>query len=213
MTKLEFMRALEEQLLVLPYQERLDALEYYDEYFDDAGIENEQQVAEQLVSPEVVAAKILGKSTSSQQQQQQQYQTPPSYAYQQPRQHKSNIPLWLILALSPVWIPLAIGVLAVIVGFLITVVALGLSFVIMAVALVLMTVICLIVAVPLLITDPLNGMYVLGCALVSCGVGVMFLPLCGLLLKKCVPACAKGIGKLAQGIGRIFVPREAEREW
>ena len=38
--------------------DRIDALKYYNDYFDDAGSENEQNVIEELESPEKVAMKI-----------------------------------------------------------------------------------------------------------------------------------------------------------
>lgn len=58
MTRKEYMERLEQLLLVLPYEEREEALQYYNDYFDDAGAENEGRVIRELGSPEEVAAKI-----------------------------------------------------------------------------------------------------------------------------------------------------------
>lgn len=59
MRKYAYLAKLEELLAALPAQERQDALNYYEEYFDAAGNDNEEQTAEELGDPAVVARKIL----------------------------------------------------------------------------------------------------------------------------------------------------------
>lgn len=58
MNKKEYMRELEFLLQDLPYNEVRDALDYYYDYFDAAGKENESKVIAELGSPEKVAATI-----------------------------------------------------------------------------------------------------------------------------------------------------------
>ena len=58
MNRREYLERLEQLLLVLQEEEREEALQYYSDYFDDAGIENEDRVILELGSPEEVAAKI-----------------------------------------------------------------------------------------------------------------------------------------------------------
>ena len=58
MNRREYMDRLEQLLLVLPGEEREEALQYYEDYFDDAGMENEADVIKELGAPEEVAAKI-----------------------------------------------------------------------------------------------------------------------------------------------------------
>lgn len=58
MNRTEFMGQLERLLWDLPDSERQDALEYYSDYFDDAGRENEDSVIQKLGSPGKVAAII-----------------------------------------------------------------------------------------------------------------------------------------------------------
>lgn len=58
MNRKEYMDRLEQLLLILPEEEREEALQYYTDYFDDAGIENEDRVIQELGSPEEVSAKI-----------------------------------------------------------------------------------------------------------------------------------------------------------
>lgn len=54
----EFMRQLEQLLLFVPIQEKEEALQYYNDYFEDAGPENEQEVIASLGSPEKIAENI-----------------------------------------------------------------------------------------------------------------------------------------------------------
>ena len=59
MNRQEFMRQLELLLSGIPASEREDALAYYNNYFDEAGVENEAQVIAELGSPEAVAKNII----------------------------------------------------------------------------------------------------------------------------------------------------------
>lgn len=59
MSRAEFMERLEKLLQNISASEREEALQYYNDYFDDAGAENEGAVIGELVSPEQVAQKIM----------------------------------------------------------------------------------------------------------------------------------------------------------
>ena len=58
MKKYEFMDVLEKNLMDISYEERREALRYYEDYFDEAGEENIEQVIRELGTPERVARKI-----------------------------------------------------------------------------------------------------------------------------------------------------------
>ena len=58
MSRAEFMRQLESLLQNISQTEREEALQYYNDYFDDAGAENEQDVLEALGNPARVAENI-----------------------------------------------------------------------------------------------------------------------------------------------------------
>lgn len=58
MNKEQFLLRLEQLLSDIPEDERTEALEYYQSYFEDAGVENEANVIEELGSPEKVAQSI-----------------------------------------------------------------------------------------------------------------------------------------------------------
>lgn len=58
MSRWEFMRQLEELLSDISPSEREEALQYYNDYFNDAGKENEPEVMQALGSPEQVAKTV-----------------------------------------------------------------------------------------------------------------------------------------------------------
>ena len=59
MNRKEFLSQLEQALQGMPAEECRRAVEYYENYFDEAGPEKEQEVLQQLGAPEKVAADIL----------------------------------------------------------------------------------------------------------------------------------------------------------
>lgn len=58
MNRQEFMYRLAAELSKMPRDEMQAAMEYYDEYFDEAGPEREQEAIRELGSPERIAAQI-----------------------------------------------------------------------------------------------------------------------------------------------------------
>ena len=136
MNRIEYMTKLASLLQDIPEVERRDAMKYYNDYFDEAGEENEEQVIREFGAPEEVAenikADLKGKTediTGSQQEQSSsQYQTQEQqkqksdqsseYQYGMPEKKKNDriwgIVLIVILAIiiGPVLIPLVGGILA-----------------------------------------------------------------------------------------------------
>ena len=58
MNREEFLRQLEQLLRDIPESERREAIEYYQNYFEDAGPEREAEIIEELGSPYEVAESI-----------------------------------------------------------------------------------------------------------------------------------------------------------
>lgn len=58
MNRLEFMKELEALLSDMPQSEREEALQYYNDYLNDAGVENEQEVLDSLGTPQDLAKVI-----------------------------------------------------------------------------------------------------------------------------------------------------------
>lgn len=58
MNRIEFMTELASLLQDISVEERTSAMQYYNDYFDDAGAEKEQKIIEELGSPARVAAEV-----------------------------------------------------------------------------------------------------------------------------------------------------------
>ena len=58
MNRIEFMTELAALLQDVPVEERREAMQYYNDYFDEAGEENEEQVIREFGAPEEVAENI-----------------------------------------------------------------------------------------------------------------------------------------------------------
>lgn len=63
MNKSEYLKILSERISSLPHDEYSNIMEYYTEYFEDAGEGNDEKVIEELGSPEMLAEKIMSEGT------------------------------------------------------------------------------------------------------------------------------------------------------
>ena len=64
MNKYEFLSRLRNALSALPNEERDAAMSYYEEFFSDAGEDNEQAVIASLGTPEELARSIISENTA-----------------------------------------------------------------------------------------------------------------------------------------------------
>lgn len=105
MNRREFIEKLRAEISKMPEEEIEAAIEYYEEYFDEAGRENEQEVLEQLGSPKKVAGQIKS-----------QYAIRLFDEDEKPTVKKGISTVWYIIigiCSAPVAIPLAIALGAV----------------------------------------------------------------------------------------------------
>ncbi len=232
MTRFEFMEELRLRLAVLSAEERSDALQFYEEYFEDAGPENEQAVIDELGSPAAVAERILSgegktavwRSGREAYQEQSRPQSGPqdsrSYrdytyrntqqtgtgynAYASPRKSSG----WMILAIvllvigSPIWLSVIVAIVMVLLGILAAAGGILLSVVIMILALIVVTVISLGVGLWMLPRDMLNGLFVLSIGLMGMGGAFILVPLGALCVRKGFPALGRGVACCWHGLCR-----------
>lgn len=144
MNREKFLRQLEGLLADIPESERREAMEYYQNYFEDAGPENEARIIEELGSPQEVAASIK-KNLFGEDYQEYNY-AQAGNAYQERRTENRTTRNILIAAVailgSPLWITLLcaafgllIGGIACVFGLSVAVVAIVGSFFVMGIAL------------------------------------------------------------------------------
>ncbi len=104
MNREQYMQALANKLSGMTASDREEAIHYYEEYFDEAGIEEEEKVIGDLGTPEQVAKQILADYAVKE-------------VMKSPKSPKKNIyAIWfIVLAIfaSPIAFPLAMAVISV----------------------------------------------------------------------------------------------------
>ncbi len=148
MKRKEYMEELEQLLLSLPTEEREEAIRYYNDYFEDAGVENEDRVIRELGTLEEVSAKIkAGDSGEYAEYSEQGFEDSRFFQTQeiivdrqeekedfkkngQKKLRNKNINVWKILAIlllvflaAPVILPLGVAAIVVLIAVLIAIAA------------------------------------------------------------------------------------------
>jgi len=160
MSKTEYLAALKKKLNRLPKNEIDNALSYYEEYFNDAGVENEQTVFAQLGTPDNVAAKIIGEYAVG-------------AGAENKRGRLKNI--WvLILAIcaSPIALPLVLAVVIIVLAIIISLLAVFFSIGVSGVACVLSGVVSVFCGFYALFLSPPAGIFYIGFGLLSVSLGL-----------------------------------------
>ncbi|MFT3951100.1 MAG: hypothetical protein QM689_03985 [Oscillospiraceae bacterium] len=131
------MAQLESALAPLIAEERRSALDYYENYFDDAGEENVTRVIEELGSPQALAAQILREAAPETLRGSAYREPTPAQrteaAQAEPFYHPPvpNLGVWLglllALVLSPIWLTMLIVVGALALAAIIVVGAFGIA--------------------------------------------------------------------------------------
>lgn len=216
MNKNEFLSQLEKFLSDLPEEERREAMEYYVEYFDEAGPEKEMDVLKEFGSPKEVADRIHEELAEK-----GLILYDPDAANQQEDKKTDGWKIACIILLcvfaAPIVIPLAAGlvsavigliagIFAAIVGIFIGVCGITLGFAVAAIAL-------FIVGIVKLFSMPLVGLFLIGLALIFAGLALLF----GFLVVQiCVvvfPWICKGIYNLCKKLyNKLFSKKDKEAE-
>ncbi len=193
MNRTEFMTELAALLQDIPVEERREAMQYYNDYFDDAGPENEQQVIDELESPKKVAANIKadmkenakerGEFTEngySDPQFEQKEMPAGQYEYQsnmEPPRTNNALKIVLIIAIivvgAPIVFPIAIAAAATVFALLAAAFGVFLALVGVAISLVIVGVILVVTGITLLIPHLAVGLGLLGTGLILTVIGVI----------------------------------------
>lgn len=196
MTKADFLRLLERALMQLSEEERRKNLEYYSELLDDMMEEGmtEAEATARLGSPNQIAQSILqemplGKLVSTR---------------MKPKSGWTPLAIVLAVVGSPVWVPLLLAGVAVMLAVFVSIWALGFAAVAVVLALAVAVVAAPIIAIrTAVLTLPL-GLMLLGAGLVLLGLcvmgGLMAVELCKLLWQLTV--------WLAHKIKGLFIRKE-----
>lgn len=196
MTKEEYIAELRARLVNLSNEEREAAVKYYDEYFTDAGIGNEESVIKELGTPEYATKQILRginreEESSSEYvpakfedikktQEEKKSEVSGHYTGKKATSRKGN---WLfVLIVVVLFFPVIAPVISVLFGLFIGLLAmfLGIWFAIGAVmvALIIAGIAGIIGGIAASVATPLVGACLIGVGLIILGLGIlMFYPL------------------------------------
>ncbi|MCL2818987.1 MAG: DUF1700 domain-containing protein [Actinomycetia bacterium] len=191
MNKTQFLSELRGKLVNLPESEVNSAVGYYEEYLLDAGPENEEQIIEELGSPNAVASKIIGEFALS--------DAPVGAATSGKTIESSAKTLWVVILAvlaSPIALPLAIAVVVIVFALLISVLAVLFAFAVTGVALVVAGIAALFVAVWALFFEFGTALWMAGSGLVAIGVGILIAQATVLLTQSFFTGMQKMLGAL-----------------
>lgn len=221
MRREEFMRELEYLLRDIPANEREDALAYYENYFDEAGAENESQVIQELGSPASVAEKILAdvqhtNETNNYQNPETETYTENSNRVYEQKAEKSRMSTGkkvLIAAIIILTFPLWIGVVAGLFGGLVGIIGAAFGIVIgmvgAAFGLIVSGIALIIGGIMLVALFPAVGLASAGIGAVITAIGILVAVLCIWCLGVWLP---KGIKKLSHWIKSLVHRKEGGNE-
>lgn len=216
MNKTEFLNQLALQLSDISPEEREEALSYYQEYIEDAGLENEEALLQELGSPQKVASDIkkdINQRTTYSGEASPNAVATRTEAYNQNEKrnskkesNKSNLALILVLAvaLCPFWIPLVVAVVSVIFSAIITILAVIFAVGIIGIACLLVGVVLFALGIYNLFLSPFVGALLIGISLIIFALGILFTLFTGWICGKVFPWIIKQLSTLWH---RITPPR------
>ena len=226
MSRKEFMERLEKLLWNISDSEREEALQYYNDYFDDAGEENEAEVIRELVSPEQVAQKIkAGLSDSASEFSEQGYRDtrfeprdaelsagqggsqnagPGRNGQGQPEARKKETNFWKVLALvllcilvAPVILPVFLGIFLVVIGVALALVVFLAGILVSGLAVLISGIFVIGIGIAQIFAAPAIGIALTGTGCILAALGIV-------LSAVILWCCIKAVPWLIRGIVRII---------
>ncbi|MGE7688817.1 DUF1700 domain-containing protein [Lysinibacillus sp. NPDC097214] len=189
MNRASYLKKLRGKLQRLPAHEIDAALAYYEEYFDEAGEENEKRVIQQLGSPSHVASQIMAD-----------YALKDLEATSTSTSTKKNMSaIWLII-LAILSAPLSLPLLVVAIALIFSFGAVIFSVIIAIIATVLSIffggIVALITGFFILTQHWPTAILFMGVGFIVTGLGILLFPIVARLIKTIVVVCVEALGKL-----------------
>jgi uncharacterized membrane protein len=185
----DYLRKLDRALKGIPPEERANAISFYFEYFEDAGLEHEAEAMNALGSPAQLAAGIKADIAMR------------DLGEGAPKVRKGVSAIWLAVLgvfAAPMALPLAIVGFAIVFALLVSLLAILISLIVSGVAIALSGAVMLLISFILIPQDVGAAMFYGGWGLFMAGVGVLFMFLMIWLFR----VSTKGIAKLFNRIRR-----------
>lgn len=219
MNRIEYMQRLEELLADIPAEEREDAINYYNDYFDAGGEDNEEETITALGSPEQLAATIKLANTEGEvidgeftetgyidnlgrgANELDKYSQINVSGGERVKKKKDPATIILIIILTifalPILLPLGFAFLMVVISFAIAAIAivfsLAAAFVAVGIAALISGIVGICVAIGALVSNPYGALLLMGISLMLTAFGLVFALGCINLVVKLVPPVIRGI--------------------
>ena len=202
MNREEYMRRLEAALADIAPAERAEALQYYNDYFDDAGIENEADIMNSLGSPENLAETIKKEQTDSKEDSEEIVET--TVQEEKKKNKLSGGMIALIVVLSILASPFIVAAVAAVLGVVVGIIA-GIFSAIGALASIFLAFIgvviaCMISAIAVGAISPFGALVFAGFGIMMIGLSIFLLMAIVWLFGIAVPWIVKQIIKLCKKI-------------
>lgn len=205
MNREEYMKRLEEALTDITPSEKEEALQYYNDYFDDAGVENEEEVMNSLGTPENLAETIKKEQAGAQEEFDEPDGTTVREEKKQNKLSGGTIALIVVLAIlaSPFIVAAVAAALSAVVGILAGVFSAILALVSVFLSFIGIVIACMISAIAVGAISPMGALVFAGLGILMIGISIFLLMaivwLFGIALpwivKKIIELCKKIFGK------------------
>ncbi len=216
MRKEQFLQELEALLWNIPENERAEALQYYRDYFDDAGPENEEEIIKELGSPRKVAQTIkagVGENDgefsergyedprfTSGQELSSQTEKPNRAAKAEPAVQPKSYNGWkivcmilLCILLFPVIFPVGLALICVIIGVAAAVIGVLIAALVVAFVLPIVGIVIAVAGISRIFVLPAVGTAMAGVGFMLLAVGMLVLIVCVWCGVKIIPWLIRGI--------------------
>lgn len=206
MNKESFMQELARLLGDISPQERQEALNFYEEYFHDAGPEKEQEVLKELGSPMQVAAKIkegLDATIGVENGAAWGMENNSGGAAYTPQETVKKRSAWktiglvfLLICASPLQIAFASVILSLLIAWFLVLISLIAAFGAAALTCILCGIAFVVMGFTCMFSFPYVSLIMAGSGLICTGIGILFMMLTVWLCGYALPGCCRGIAWL-----------------
>lgn len=209
MTRNEYMEQLKRYLRRLPKEDYENAVEYFSEYFDEAGPENEQQVMKDLGDPKEAAREVLlnllEESVENGSAEEASHAETAKALPEKKKRSPGKIILlaFLVICASPVSIALLIAGLAVLAAVVLVIAAVIFSLAVTSIATIAGGIMVVGFGATLVMRSLAAACMMVGGGFLMAGAGILF----GVLTVYICKWCATGIGRLVNRLARKKVNR------
>ncbi|MCM1228244.1 MAG: DUF1700 domain-containing protein [Clostridium sp.] len=196
MNRAEFIYILEKNLSALPADERNEAIRYYNELFDDAGIENEQKKISEFGDPKEISRQILIENNIDPDRK-------PEISSDSNTKNKTDnsakiiITIIVLIVTFPIWIGIVCGVFGALFGIFAAIIAVFIALFAVCVAFIAAGVTVLISAPPI--------------GLMMFGLGISIAGLLGLIVKPAFKGIINLISWIIKSISTLSRKFQAKR--